>query len=289
AMVDGGVSDVYVANQVVAAHAIERLVTLSRRARVAVAVDQAANVRDLSAAATAHQVTLYVRIEVDAGMGRAGVHPGQDALELAQVVHRSPGLEFEGLHAYEGHVVSAADRAYRELHTRQMLALIMDTRDRIAASGIPCPVVTCGGTGTYDISGVYPGVTEHQAGSYVYMDPGYHRTVPAFGLALTVLATVTSRPTAERVITDAGLQTLGGDAGPGEPKGMPDLVPEELSEEHGTLRLASQSPMGLCVGDRLELYPGHCDSVVNLHDRVYAVRDGRVEAVWRVTARGCSQ
>ncbi|HXT37842.1 MAG TPA: hypothetical protein VN837_19890, partial [Chloroflexota bacterium] len=92
-----------------------------------------------------------------------------------------------------------------------MLAITMETRDRIVAAGLPVPVVTCGGTGTYAISGVYPGVTEHQAGSYVYMDPGYQAKIPAFGLAFSVLCTVVSRPTREKVITDGGLQVLAND------------------------------------------------------------------------------
>ena len=172
AMVVGGVDDVFVANQVVAPQAIERLCRLAERAAVTVTVDDAGNVAALSAAAKARGVTLDIVIEVDAGMGRCGILPGEPAVPLAQAIARSPALRFRGLHVYEGHVVQNPDAAVRKAETEKMLALTMETRDAIQRAGPDVPVVTCGGTGTYNISGVYPGVTEHQAGSYVYMDPG---------------------------------------------------------------------------------------------------------------------
>ncbi len=288
AMVDGGINDVYVANQVVGREAIARLCTLARRARVAVAVDQAANVAALSDAAQHHGVTLDVLVEVDAGMGRCGSRPGEPTLALAIAIDRSPGLRFGGLHAYEGHVVQDADHAVRKAGTEQMLAITMETRDRITAAGLPVPVVTCGGTGTYAISGAYPGVTEHQAGSYVYMDPGYQRKLPEFGLAFSVLCTVVSRPTGEMVITDGGLQVLANDSGTPAVKGRPDLEYVYLSEEHGSFVCRGGNPPP-AVADVLEVYPGHCCSAANLHDLVYGVRNGAVETIWRVTARGKSQ
>jgi D-serine deaminase-like pyridoxal phosphate-dependent protein len=164
----------------------------------------------------------------------------------------------------------------------------LETRDLIKRHGLAVEIVTCGGTGTYDISGVYPGVTEHQSGSYVYMDPEYQVKVPAFDLAFTVLCTVLSRPTGDRVVTDGGIQVLAGDAAP-MPKNHPELAYRELSEEHGTFYVRPGERTDLAVGDLLEVHPGHCCAAGNLHDRIYAVRDGRVAAVWAVTARGRSQ
>ncbi len=289
AMVDGGIEDVYVANQAVSRWAITHLCHLARRARVAVAVDEPGNVARLSEAASAHGVTVGVLIELDAGLGRCGVAPGRAAVDLATAVARAPGLEFRGLHAYEGHVVQNADEAKRRHETESMLATALETRDLMERSGLSVLEVTCGGTGTYAISGVYPGVTEHQSGSYVYMDPGYHEKVPAFGLAFSLLCTVVSRPAPDRVITDGGLQVLASSPAPAMPKDHPEFGPARLSEEHGTFHTLDGSASDLRVGDLMEVHPGHCCAAANLHDRVYAVRGGRVEATWLVTARGCSQ
>jgi D-serine deaminase-like pyridoxal phosphate-dependent protein len=289
AMVDGGIDDVFVANQVVAAQAIARLCALAARAEVTVAVDSARNAADLSTAARAHKVNLNVLLEVDAGMGRCGVQPGQPAVELAGIVDATPGLTFAGLHVYEGHVVQNADAAVRREKTEQMLARTMETRALLERHGFAVATVTCGGTGTYDISGVYPGVTEHQSGSYVYMDPGYRTKIPAFDLAFSVLCTVVSRPVPEKVITDAGLQSLANDGGKPLAKNRPELEFAYLSEEHGRFHVREGCVTDLAVGDQLEVHPGHCCSAANLHDLVFAVRGGTVEEVWAVTARGRSQ
>ncbi|HEV2109173.1 MAG TPA: DSD1 family PLP-dependent enzyme [Thermomicrobiales bacterium] len=289
AMVDGGIDDVYIANQVVSRLAIGRLAALAQRATVSVAVDDTRNVADLSAAADAYRATLDVLIEVDAGMGRCGVRPGVPALALAEAVACASGLRFAGIHVYEGHVVQDPDSEVRKTETEKMLDLALESRDLIQRAGLPVETLTCGGTGTYDISGVYPGVTEHQSGSYVYMDPGYVQKVPAFGLALSVLCTVVSRPVPERVITDGGIQVLSDDGGAPEMKGHPELASLPLSEEHSTFLVRAGEQTVLDVGDRVEIHPSHCCGAANLHDHVYAVRDGAVEAIWAVTARGRSQ
>jgi D-serine deaminase-like pyridoxal phosphate-dependent protein len=289
AMVAGGIDDVYIANQVVAPQAIARLCDLAQRATVTVAVDQTRNVADLSAAALAAGVRLNVVIELDAGMGRCGVQPGQPSLDLARAVASAPGLSFAGLHAYEGHVVQDEDATKRKVETEAMLARTMATRDLLERYGLAVTTVTCGGTGTYAISGVYPGVTEHQAGSYVYMDPGYQEKIPVFGLAFSLLCTVVSRPTPEKVVTDGGVQSLANDYGTPVVKHHPALAYLYLAEEHGVFVAREGGRTDMQVGDLLEVHPGHCCSAANLHDEVFAVRDGVVEAVWAVTARGKSQ
>jgi D-serine deaminase-like pyridoxal phosphate-dependent protein len=288
AMVDGGIEDVFIANQVVAPGAIARLCALGQRARVRVIADNAGNVAQLGAAATAAGITLPVLIEIDAGMGRCGTPPGEPALALATQIARTPGLAFAGIHVYEGHVVQHPDPAHRRRETEAMLDRALDSRDLLLRHGLPVETFTCGGTGTYAISGAYPGVTEHQSGSYVYMDPGYRDKLPEFGLAFGLLCTVVSRPTAEKVITDAGLQSLHSDGTP-EAEGHPELRFGYLSEEHGTFLVRDGERTDLAIGETLIVHPGHCCAAANLHDRVYAIRDGQVAEVWRVTARGRSQ
>lgn len=289
AMVAGGVDDIFVANQVVARQAIDRLCRMAQRATVTVAVDDAGNVAALAAAAQQHGVTLRVVIEVDAGMGRCGVQPGEPVLKLATAVERAAGLRFVGLHTYEGHVVQHAEFAHRKTETERMLERTLESRDLLQRHGIDVPVVTCGGTGTYDISGVYPGVTEHQAGSYVYMDPGYQEKVPAFDLAFSIMCTVVSRPSAQKVITDGGLQSLANDYGKTLVDGHPELTHRYLSEEHGSYLVRDGCTTALNIGEVIAVHPGHCCSAANLHDHVFAARDGVVEAVWLVTARGRSE
>lgn len=286
AMADGGIDDLYIANQVVAREAIGRLVGLAQRAKVTVAADEIGNVWDLSAAAVASRLTVNVVVEIDAGMGRCGVQPGQAAVALAREIVKAPGLHFAGLHSYEGHMVDKPDREIRVAGTVKMLELVLETRALIERAGIDVETVTCGGTGTYDISGPYPGVTEHQAGSYVYMDPGYRALIPEFQTALSVLTTVISRPGPGKIITDAGVQSLANDYGDPAVDDHPDLSLLYLSEEHGAW---ISEASGLEPGDQLRVFPGHCCAAANMHDTLFAVRNGIVEDVWAVTARGRSQ
>ena len=289
AMVDGGIDDVFVANQVVAPAMIRRLVALAGRAKVSVLTDDARNVAQLSEAATAAGVTLDVLIEIESGMSRCGTRPGAPAVTLAEAIARAPGLRFAGIHIYEGHLVQVPDRAERTRATEAMLDIGLETAAMIRRAGLEVGTVTCGGTGTYDISGIYSGVTEHQAGSYVYMDPGYQRNAPAFGLAFSLLSTVLSAPTRDRIVVDSGLQVLSTGGGTAAAKDHPEMTVRGLSEEHGTLTTTDGSATEFTPGDLIELHPGHCCAAANLHDTVYAVRDGTVEAVWAVTARGLSQ
>lgn len=288
AMVDGGIGDVFVANQIVAPGAIDRLCALAERAKVGVIADDPRNVADLGAAARARGVTLRVLVEVDGGMGRCGTAPGRPTVELALTIARTPGLAFGGVHVYEGHVVQHPDPAVRRAGTEKMLDLALESRDQIERAGLAVETFTCGGTGTYAISGIYPGVTEHQSGSYVYMDPGYQQKLPEFGLAFSLLCTVVSRPTPGKVITDGGLQSLHSDGKPAV-RDRPELGFGYLSEEHGTFLVRDGARTDLAVGDTIAVHPGHCCAAANLHDRVYAARAGIIEAVWLVTGRGRSE
>ena len=167
------------------------------------------------------------------------------------------------------------------------------------ADGLPVEIVSTSATGDYYVSTTFDAVTEVQAGSYALMDAAYGRLGLGFRNALTVLTTVTSRPTPEQVITDAGLKAVTPEHGfplvklPSrdgvevgwDPQGLRHLECESLSEEHGRLR-ASGGPCQLECGDVIEFIPGHGCTTVNLYDDLYAVRGGRLEAVWPVAARG---
>lgn len=280
-----GIQDILIANQIVGPTKIARLVNLARYTEVMVAVDDAENVAELDAAARAKNVSLRVLVEVDAGMGRCGVAPGEPALTLARQIEDAPGLRFEGIMGYEGHTVMIPDYAERKQQAETAMKKLVGTRDVIEAAGLPVKIVSGGGTGTYDITGAYPGVTEVQAGSYITMDTQYRDTVGIdFACALHVVAQVISTPRAGAAVIDAGLKTLTRDFGlpvVAEPEGW-QLV--SLSEEHGALR--QEGGPDLQPGDRVKIWPNHGCTTINLHDQYVGVRDGVVEAVWPIAARG---
>ena len=145
--------------------------------------------------------------------------------------------------------------------------------------------MSAGATGTYNITGEYPGITEIEAGSYVFMDTTYTKLAGLdFEYALTLLTTVISRPTLERAVVDAGLKEITKEFGMPQVKDVEGATLQSLSEEHGTLRL--EKTVDLKIGDKIELIPSHCCTTVNLHDKYYCLRDDMVEAVWNIAARG---
>ncbi|MGQ9553043.1 MAG: DSD1 family PLP-dependent enzyme [Anaerolineae bacterium] len=283
----GAASDILIANQIVGASKIERLVRLRQQIDVMVAVDSAENVEQLSAAASAAGVTLRILVEVEVGMGRCGVASPEAALALSRQVEAAPGLKFAGLMGYEGHAVMIPDYEQRKATAEKAMATLTQTKAYLEEQGLPVGIVSGGGTGTYNFTGAYPGVTEVQAGSYATMDGRYVTIVPEFRPALTVLATVISRPTSDRAITDAGMKVLSPEFGMPPVLRPQGLHTTKLSEEHGTL--AGEGVTKLRLGDKVEVIPSHGCTTINLHDYYYVTQGERVVAVWPIDARGRAQ
>jgi D-serine deaminase-like pyridoxal phosphate-dependent protein len=292
AMVYGGVPDVLVSNQIVGTAKIARLAALARQARVPVCADDAGNVNDLNAAALAFGVRLPVLVEVNVGANRCGVEPGEPAVALAQRIAGSPGLHFAGLQAYHGAAQHIREFARRRKAIAGAVEKVRRTVEGLTCAGLACEVVTGAGTGTYEneaASGVY---NELQCGSYIFMDADYAQDLEEdggpsrdFEHSLFVYATVMSRPAKDRAAVDAGLKALSVDSGMPVVPGMPDVEYARASDEHGKLTLRDPE-RALRVGEKIHLIPGHCDPTVNLHDWYVCVRDGRVEALWPIAARG---
>ena len=293
AFVDAGVGDVLVSNEVVGRAKLDRLARLAKRAKVSVCCDDAANARDISAAARAAGSTLDVLIEVDVGQHRCGVEPGEPAAALAKEIASLPGLRFAGLHAYHGGAQHLRSVEERRAAIEGAAALARATKWLIQSRGIPCPTVTGAGTGTFPFerwSGVYD---EIQPGSYVFMDADYNRNAwadpaesfPKFEQSLFVLATVMSTPAPDRAVVDAGLKASSIDSGMPTLVGWPGVEYAKASDEHGVLAIAAGT-LGPSLGERVRLVPGHCDPTVNLYDWIVCVRAGRVEALWPIAARG---
>lgn len=284
-LADAGIRDILIANQIVGPIKIARLIELAKRAQPIVAVDWPDNIQMLSTAATAAGVKIRILVEVDVGLRRCGVQPGQPALELARLVASMPGLVFEGLQGYEGHIVDLRDLAERTERTRAVLSVLVDTRRLIENSGIPVRIVSGGGTGTYTINGDFPGIDEVQAGSYACMDWWYSDIRPEFRQAQTILTTVISRPTPDVAIIDVGRKGIGAEFGPPRVKNLRGAeITRFSSEEHAALSLPSGS--GITVGDHIELVSSHGCTTCNLYREYIVHRDGTVTDVWPIEGSG---
>ena len=288
ALADGGIPDILIANQIIGPLKIARLVDLAKRCTVTVAVDDAENVRRLSAAAVAAGVTLRVFVEVDVGMERCGVQAGEPAAGAGPSGRGGRGLVFAGLQSYEGHLQNLVPFDEREARTREDMRKALTAKEHIEAAGLRVAAVSGCGTGTHTITGRLPWMTELQCGSYATMDAQYASVGGAdYENALTVLVTVISRPRPEMAIIDAGLKAVTPEFGD------PTVLVEgatwhDFSEEHGEVALSGPA-QDLRVGDKIELIPRHGCTTVNLYDRYNVVEDGALTDTWRVAARGRCQ
>jgi D-serine deaminase-like pyridoxal phosphate-dependent protein len=281
AMVDGGVGDVLVTNEVVGARKLERLAALSRRARVGVCVDNADNLAQLKG-------DLDVYIELEVGMRRCGVEPGEPVVALAKEISRN--FRFAGLQAYQGRAQHF--RSLEERHAAIEVAAqhVQHTKRLLAKAGIACPIVTGAGSGTFMLEVEAGAWDEIQPGSYAFMDADYAKNewaapLPRFEHALFVLTTVMSRA-ADRAIVDAGLKASSVDSGMPTVWRREGLRYTKASDEHGWIEGERPGQPLPALGERLQLVPGHCDPTINLYDWYVCVRRGVVEALWPITARG---
>jgi len=284
-LADAGITNILIANQIVGRVKIRRLVELSRRANPLVAVDSADNVKMLSEAAASAGVQFGVLIEIDVGMSRCGLPPGAAAVELARLIRSVPGLRLEGLQGYEGHCVDLRDETQRLGQTKKALDLLVGTRRQLEAAGIAVRIVSGGGTGTYAINGDYDGIDEVQAGSYACMDWWYTDIRPEFKQAMSILATVISRPKPGVIVIDVGRKGIGAEWGAPRVRNIPgSQVVSFTSEEHMKISVPEDSP--LKVGDRLEIIPSHGCTTSNLYSEFVVYENGSLNARWPIEGRG---
>ncbi len=285
-MAAAGIRDILIANQIVGAPKIARLIGLQRHAEVKVLVDSAENAEALAAEASAVGVALRVLIEVDIGMGRAGVPPGEAAIALARKIRTLPALELVGVGGWEGHTTEIADEGEKAQSIERAVTALTTTADSLRRAGFPMRIVSCGGTGTFRFTTRLPGVTEIQAGGGILSDVRYRTKCNAdLPYSLTVLTTVISRPNERRIICDAGKKTMSSDAAVPLPLNVESVRSVNLSAEHARVEL-DQPNHSLKVGDKLEFVVGYSDTTVHLHEEMIGIRDGRVEIVWPILGRG---
>jgi 3-hydroxy-D-aspartate aldolase len=289
----GGVKDVMVTNEVRDPLKIDRLARIPLLgARTIVCVDDIANVAELSAAAQKHRTTIECLVEIDCGAGRCGVTGTSAVLEIAKAIDTAPGLRFSGLQAYQGSAQHLDNYEDRKAKIDFAVAVVKDAVEALKAEGLECDIVGGAGTGTYYFEGTSGVYNELQCGSYAFMDADYGRILDNHGRridqgewenALFILTSVMSHPKPDRAICDAGLKAQSVDSGLPVVYGRTDVKYVKCSDEHGVI----EDPEGvLKVNDKLRLVPGHCDPTCNVHDWYVGVRNGKVETLWPITARG---
>lgn len=298
AMVYGkGCTDVLLSNQLIGKQKLNRFAALAKEAKVAICVDDASNIREISQVAVEKGINIECVVEVNVGQNRCGVEPGPAAVELAKLIRDLPGVSFKGIQPYNGwnqHIRKADDR---KAATDKVVSLVQKTLKAFEEAGIPCPYVTGGGPGTFPFeagSGIY---SEVQPGSYLLMDADYGRNLDAAGKlfkdfeqSLYILTSVMSVTKDDRAVVDTGMKGVSLDSGPPLVLGHDSLEYHSGGDEHGILKPktpdAIQDINKLKVGELLWLIPGHCDPTVNLYDYIVALRGNQVEAVWPVLGRG---
>ena len=277
---DAGFDDIFIPYNLVGPAKLRRLTALARRARVSVAVDSATVAQGIAEAAAAARIEVPLLIECDTGAGRTGVQTPEQALELARLIERLPGVRFAGLMTFPTNL-------------DQTPAFLAEALRLLAKAGLEAETVSGGGTPqTWRVHEV-PQINEHRAGTYVFNDTNTVAagTATLEECAMRVLMTVVSRPTAERAILDGGSKTLSADRllwrDPfyGTILEYPQAAIYGYSEEHANVDL-SRCERKPVVGERVTVIPNHCCTVSNLHDEILGVRGGQVEVTWRVRARG---
>jgi len=296
-----GIDGLLVTTAVIGKAKVDRAVRLAaKQPDTMFSVDHAQNVRDLNDAAGAFKSRPPLRLNLAIDLligGRTGIEPGEPALELARLIASLPHVRLAGLQAYDGgasHTIGFAERKARSLET---MARAVETRRLLERSGLECQMVSGGSTGTYNMDSEIDGVTELQPGSFMFMDLDYNRiggqdgpVYQDFRNALTVVTTVVSKRPGVAIV-DGGYKAFSTDR-PFRPQAkeaaLANVPFSWAGDEHGRLDLTG-SQRDVTLGDRIEFIIPHCDPSVNLYDSIHCLRGDRVEAMWRVAARGMSQ
>ncbi len=288
----GGVKNILISNEVVGADKLARVTALARICTIALCADSPVHVTAIEAAAAEAGVNLTVLVEIDVGMNRAGIAAGSEAVALAQMIAASPHLTFGGLQSYQGRAQHLRTVAERQAASGAAVDATRLTIDMLRQQGLECAIVGGAGTGTFPIeagSGVY---NEIQAGSYCFMDVDYGKNlddsgkpVSMFRNSLFVLATVISQPRTGIAVVDAGHKAVAIDSGMPTIWERPEFTYAGASDEHGRIVIADGAAPPV-IGDKLRLVPGHCDPTVDRFDWYVGVRNGRVECLWPIAARG---
>ncbi len=284
--------DLLIAYPVLGPSKLRRLMAVARRARVTVSLDSFEAARQLSEAAEAARLEIGVLAEFDAGLGRMGVVPGEGLLALARQIRALPGLRFEGIAFYAGHIKRMNEEGHEKLH--EVGRLLDRVCGEFERERIDLPVVSAGSTPTLFHSHTIPRLTEIRPGTYIFND---RNTVDSGACAVedcaaSMIVTVVSNARTGRIMVDGGSKTFSSDRPSGAADvtfgwvvGEPAVRFFQMNEEHGYLD-TSTAGRSFAVGERLRIIPNHVCVAMNLHETVYGVRGNTVERSWQVEARG---
>lgn len=290
--VNAGVTSVHISNEFVGSDKIAMAVQLARHIDLSICVDHPAQIDAIGQASTAAGTVITVLPEIDLGHGRCGV---TDTDALAQLVDRIAGyagLCFGGLQAYHGGIQHQASWAQRQQDAAASANKIVQYSQYLDARGISCPVITGGGTGTAEFDAASGVFTEIQPGSYVFMDADYGKNQwsgdAQWRHSLFIASTIMSTAKSGLAVCDVGLKSVAVDSG------LPVVYSDDrfsyssANDEHGIIRLDPNDSSDH-LGQRLLLVPGHCDPTANLYAHYVCIRDGIVEKLWAIDARGYSR
>lgn len=280
-LVHHGIDSILIANEIADDTKAELLADLSRHASVIVAVDNCKTIRDLATAQRNRKAQIEIVVDINIGLKRCGVPPGQAVLDLARLAV-GEGLKFRGIMGYDGHLQAVPQSSNRDELVRKGSKDLVDCAAFIESAGIPVSIVSTGGTGTHAVSGCYPGITDIQAGSYLLMDTMYLNRGASFLRSLTVLTTVISTRDSEHAVLDCGVKAISCERGIPTLKDVPDAQVKELHAEHTLIEINPYSSLKFEVGQRLELWVYYSDATVNLHSRLYGIRHGQVEEIFPI-------
>jgi D-serine deaminase-like pyridoxal phosphate-dependent protein len=285
-------ADLLVAYPIIGRAKLERLMEVARRTRLTVALDSVFAARQLCDAARAAQLEIGVLAEVDVGLGRVGVAPGEALVQLAQSISKLPWLRFEGIAFYPGHIKDMDESGQRALG--QLAELLRSILSDFRRVGREAGIVSGGSTPTLFHSHELDGLTEIRPGTYVFNDINTVRSGACTmeDCAATILATVVSTARTGQMIVDGGSKTFSSDRLVNSPELIFGHVVEapgarlhKMNEEHGFIDL-TRAEREFSVGDRVHVIPNHICVAVNLHEQVYGIRGEMVEEIWKVDARG---
>ncbi len=288
-----GIKDILVSNQVRDLAKIDRLARLPNYGvRTIVCVDDIDNIKDLSSAAQKYGNEIEALVEIDCGAGRCGVSSSEEVVKIAKAINEAEGLKFSGIQAYQGAMQHLDDYNERKAKIDIAVAIVKDAVNALKAEGLVCDIIGGGGTGSYYFEGNSGVYNELQCGSYAFMDADYGRILDENGKridetqfenSLFILTSIMSHTKTDKAICDAGLKVQSVDSGMPTIFGRKDVTYIKCSDEHGVI---ADPENKLKINDKLKLVPGHCDPTCNIHDFYVGVRNGKVESLIPVTARG---
>jgi D-serine deaminase-like pyridoxal phosphate-dependent protein len=292
-MCEKGFTDLLITCEIIGPAKVKRLVELVKKYRdVRIVVDsiEGAGAIDAALSQSGYEGVVMTLIDLDVGLHRTGVQPGEPAEDLARFVSNCKHLNLIGVQGYEGHLQHIHGLEERKSQCLESMRILTSTADALRSAGYAIDVVTTGGTGTAEFCVTVPGITEVQPGSFLFMDTDYRNAVGStnYAQSLTILSTVLSKQGPNIITIDAGLKSLTTDSGLAECK-TPGYTYGVLGDEHGSLAWEDGNGKELKIGDRVEMIPSHIDPTVNLHDVYYAYRKGVIEEIWPVDSRGCVQ